>query len=365
MYNGVFRAGTGGHAMWAGATAAVMQQKDTEYKANGLRMTDLSVTKVGNTLEYSAAWLPGTGVSKVQMGTTWAAFTAEWSTLSGQGYRLIDLEVFTDANGILKYAGVYGAGNWGHHLIAGLTQAAFNAKWTEFGGQGYRLVDVEVYKSNGATVYAGVFKPGTGGYALWHANTWANFTSKWSELSGQGYRLVDLDTDGTGNNTNYSGTFLPGSGGHALYQSNWNAFYSYWNHVSSQGLRLTDFNVRPATGAGLNPNGGEELADDFGDELEELLLVGPAISDRSERTAYTGTAKVFPNPASDQFTLTVDSDIQTWTLFNALGAVMQRGEGGAYIQTAVIQADELPVGLYYLMVQTEKGSVNKQVEVLR
>jgi hypothetical protein len=209
VYNGIFQAGTDGHAMFAGATAATLQQKDATYKSNGLRMTDMSVTKVGTSLEYSAVWRAGSGVSKLQMGTTWAAFTAEWGTLSGQGYRLLDLEVFTDANGTIKYAGVYGAGNWGHHLVAGLTQAAFNAKWSEFGGQGYRLVDVEVYKVGGTVYYAGVFKSGAGGYALWHANSWANFTSKWSELQGQGYRLVDLDTDGTGNNTIYSG-HLPG-----------------------------------------------------------------------------------------------------------------------------------------------------------
>ncbi|MBC7774959.1 MAG: peptidoglycan DD-metalloendopeptidase family protein [Phycisphaerae bacterium] len=365
VYNGVFRAGTDGHAMLAGATAATLQQKDSDYKNGGLRMTDLSITKVGNNLEYSAAWRAGSGVSKVQLGTTWAAFTSEWSTLAGQGYRLLDLEVFTDANGNLKYAGVYGAGNWGYGLYAGMTQAAFNAKWSELGGQGYRLVDVEVYKSGGSTLYAGVFKAGSGGYALWHANSWANFTSKWSELNGQGYRLVDLDTDGTGNNTIYSGTFLAGSDGYALYESNWNGFYSYWSHVSERGLRLTDFNVRPATGPGFNSDGGDEYSGNFGNEEDEMLLVGPAIAERSSQPTEAGSMKVFPNPAAKQFTMNTDSDIQSWTLYNALGTVMQREEPSESIQNAVVQVDGMPSGMYYLIVQTAKGSVKRQVEVLR
>ena len=137
-----------------------------------------------------------------------------------------------------------------HHLVAGMTQAAFNTKWAELGGLGFRLVDVEVYKIGGVLYYAGVFKSGGGGYALWHANDWNSFTTKWSELHAQGYRLVDLDTDGTGNNTVYSGTFLAGTDGYALYQNNWNAFYSYWSHVSDRGLRLTDLNIRAASGPG-------------------------------------------------------------------------------------------------------------------
>ncbi|MEO6037999.1 MAG: peptidoglycan DD-metalloendopeptidase family protein, partial [Saprospiraceae bacterium] len=363
VYNGVFRAGTDAYAMFAGATAADLVQRDNLNKNSGLRMTDLSVTKNGNVLEYSAVWRAGSGVSKVQLGTTWAAFTTEWSALSGQGYRLIDLEVFTDLNGNLKYAGVYGAGNWGYQLIAGLSQAAFNTKWSEFGAQGYRLVDVEVYKSGGSTYYAGVFKAGSGGYALWHASSWSSFTTKWNELSGQGYRLVDLDTDGTGANTIYSGTFLAGSDGYALWESNWNSFYSYWEHQSSRGMRLIDFNVRPATGAGFGDDG--EIAEDRESEEPEMLLVGPAALNRFDKTAGAIEVKVFPNPVSDQFTVTAEAPIQSWTLYNALGRVVLNSPKEASMQDAVIRVEDLPIGLYQLSVRTDMGSVTRQVEVMR
>jgi hypothetical protein len=365
VYNGVFRAGTGGHALWSGVTAAAIQQKDTEYKATGLRMTDLSVTKNGATIEYSGVWRAGSGVSKLQVGTTWAAFTAEWSTLSGQGYRLLDLEVFTDANGVLKYAGVYGAGSWGHYLFAGMTQAAFNAKWSEMGSQGYRLVDVEVYTSGGTTLYAGVFKAGSGGYALWHAGSWSSFTTKWSELSGQGLRLVDLDTDKTGSSTIYTGTFLPGNDGYALYQSHWNAFRAYWDHVSKQGLRLVDLNIRAATGPGLEGGDDASLTGDFdNNEAEDLLLIGPAISDRSEPSAAPAVeVRIFPNPVSDQLTVTADADIQSWTLLSASGQVMMQREEAS--PEAVIRMDEMPVGVYVLSIQTAKGRTTQRVKVVR
>ncbi len=363
VYNGVFREGTGGYALWTGNSAVGIQQKDSEYKASGLRMTDLNVTKVGNNLEYSAVWRAGSGVSKVQTGTTWAAFTSEWNTLSGQGYRLLDLEVFTDANGVTKYAGVYGAGSWGHYLYAGLTQAAFNTKWAQLGGQGYRLVDVEVYKSGGATFYAGIWKSGSGGYALWHSGSWSSFTTKWAEMNAHGYRLLDLDTDGTGNNTIYSATYVAGSDGYALWESNWNSFASYWEHVSGRGLRLIDFNVRPATGPGFTDDDGSDFAGDR--ENGDLLLVGPAFPDRAEKTVGNIAVQVFPNPVSDQFSITTDADIQTWMLHNALGRVVLRGEGETGSQSAMIQADMLPIGLYQLTVRTAKGNVTRQVEVMR
>lgn len=364
VYNGVFRAGTGAHAMWAGANQATLQQKDTDYKNSGMRMTDLSITKVGTTLEYSAVWRAGSGVSKVQYGTTWAAFTAEWSNLSGQGYRLLDLEVFKDANGNLKYAGVYGAGNWGHHLVAGMTQAAFNTKWAELGGQGFRLVDVEVYKSGNTTLYAGVFKAGGGGYALWHAGNWANFTSKWDELSKQGYRLVDLDTDGTGNNTIYTGTFMAGNDSYALYENNWNAFHSYWSHVSARGLRLVDFNVRAASGAGFN-DGGSEFDDEDRDDVEETVLLDSEVSDRTVETGSLIQLGIYPNPATDVLTLESDKDILSWSLISANGSILQRVTEPGATQKTMIQVSSLPTGVYYLMVQTAAGIEKRKVEVLR
>lgn len=364
VYNGVFRAGTGAYATWIGTSAADLTNRDNINKANGLRMTDLSVTKSGNSVQYSAVWRAGAGVSKLQTGATWANFTNEWSNLSGQGYRLLDLEVFTDANGNIRFAGVYGAGNWGHQLVAGLTQAEFNAKWSQFGSQGFRLVDVEVYRINGVAYYAGVFKSGAGGYALWHANSWNNFTTKWSELSKQGFRLVDLDTDGTGNNTIYTGTFLAGTDGYALYQSNWNAFNSYTSHVADRGLRLVDLNIRANSGPGFNPIDDED--DFFADELEpESLLIGPAMSDRSSQTEeMAAELRVFPNPTYDQFTISAEADILAWNLHSALGTVVMRAEVEGS-RNEVVRVNELPSGIYFLIVQTTKGTVKRKVEVLR
>ena len=75
--------------------------------------------------------------------------------------------------------------------------------------------------------------------------------------------------------------------------------------------------------------------------------------------------KVFPNPVSDQLSITTDADIQSWTLFNAQGRMVLRGVGAEYMQNAVIQVDALPIGMYQLNVRTSQGSTVRQVEVMR
>ena len=169
--------------------------------------------------------------------------------------------------------------------------------------------------------------------------------------------------DGTGNNTIYSATYVAGSDGYALWESNWNSFTSYWEHISRRGLRLIDFNVRPATGPGFTGDDGSDFAGDR--ESNDLLLVGPAFPDRFEKTVGNVAVQVFPNPVSDQFSITTDADIQTWTLHNALGRVVLRGAGEVGSQSTMIQADRLPIGLYQLTVRTAKGNVTRQVEVMR
>lgn len=243
IYTAVWRSGSDNHYLWSGVDKNNFVGKNNTLKNQGLRLTDLSVSNIGNSIKYSGVWRAGSGKTHLQPGTTWAAFTSEWSTLSGQGYRLIDIEVFTEG-GQTRFAGVYGEGTDGYYLYAGMNQADFNAKWSELGGKGFRLIDVEVYKEGGEIKYAGVWRAGNDGYALWHANSWSAFTAKWKELSQQGQRLVDLDVCVDGGTTHYSGVFRAGNDGYILWESNWNSFKAKWDDLSQAGMRLVDINVR-------------------------------------------------------------------------------------------------------------------------
>ncbi len=347
VYTGVWREGTDAYALWTGASAAGLATKDTEFKGNGLRMTDLSVVKEGNALKYSGVWRAGSGNSFLQTGTTWAAFNAEWSTKSGQGLRLLDIEIFKDLDGNLRYAGVYGEGNWGHYLYVGRTQAQFNSLWSSLGAQGYRLVDVEVYNSGGSTFYAGIWKTGAGGYALWHNSSWANFTAKWEEMSNSGYRLIDLDTDNTGANTIYSHAYVAGSGGYHLWQSNYNSVLSKWEHLGERGMRLIDFNVRPSSGNTFT-DGDDDLANDRENEGDNGCIGSENSSLKSE---FVGTlnVQISPNPTSNLLNIELPAEAQSVEiqLLDATGSLLRSQKTEGESQTKMLLGD-LPTGIYFL-----------------
>lgn len=365
VYTGVWRAGTDAHALWTNASAASISSKDTELKAQGLRMTDLSVVNVGGNLLYSGVWRAGSGASTLQTGATWPVFNAQWSSLSSQGQRLLDLEIYKDANGNIRYAGVYGAGNWGHYLYINQTKAQFNALWTSLGNQGYRLVDMEVYNISGLTFYAGIWKAGSGGYALWHDTNWDSFTATCNNLSAQGLRLVDLDTDNTGASTIFSGSFLPGTDAHDLWQSSYNSIMSKWEDNSQNGLRLVDFNVRPASGSTAFADlANNDFVESSGETQDGLLLMNPGgMINHSNTDPGPFDMRVFPNPATDFIRIETESDILGWTLSNALGQVALHSENEPQSQTARIPVSDLKPGIYSLTLRTLQGDQTKQVSV--
>ncbi len=67
------------------------------------------------------------------------------------------------------------------------------AKWREWSGQGLRLIDMDVKQIGGDNRYTGVFLAGNDGYYLWGNATWENFRAKWEQLAAQGLRLIDFE----------------------------------------------------------------------------------------------------------------------------------------------------------------------------
>jgi hypothetical protein len=198
----------------------------------------LSCMALGDNL-YGGIWLSGSGTQQLVLGETWNGFVNQWSALSGANMKLVDMEVYNDANdGSLRFNGVFRPGTFGHYLFSGFTWSQLTAKWDELSKQGYRLVNVETYVEGGVRKYAVVFHEGSDGYYLWNAD-WNSFTAKWNELSGS-MRLVDvepyLDTDGV---VKYIGVWRSGSGGHYLWTANWSGFTSKYNELT--GLQLTVF----------------------------------------------------------------------------------------------------------------------------
>ena len=58
---------------------------------------------------------------------------------------------------------------------------------------GDRLTISNMYRRFFVSGHHGVWRSGTGGYGLWVNANWDSFKAKWTEWAGQGLRLVDIE----------------------------------------------------------------------------------------------------------------------------------------------------------------------------
>ncbi len=200
--------------------------------------------------KFSAVFRQGAGHRTV-VDVEWSSFAASWQTLSGQGYRLIDIDT-TVRGGVRYYTGVFQPGSDGHFLWVGVDWASFAAKWNELSTQGLRLVDFETYLEGTTRVYTGVWRGGSDGHYLWVGVDWASFAAKWSELAGQGLRLTDLEVWEDAGQLRYGGVWRAGTDGYALWVgADWNGFADKWMELSAVGLRLVDMEAYTFGGSRL------------------------------------------------------------------------------------------------------------------
>jgi murein DD-endopeptidase MepM/ murein hydrolase activator NlpD len=235
-YTGVFRAGSGAHALWVSEWKS-FEAKWKELSAKGLRLQTVSVSVVKGRTEYTGVFRAGSGAHALWV-SEWKSFEAKWKELSGKGLRLHSVAVFTQG-GTTMYAGVYRQGTGGHALWASGWDS-FEAKWKELSGEGLRLHSVAATQVGSATHYVGAYLPGSGGHALW-ASGWSSFEAKWKELSGTGLRLSSIDQVERPGGTQWIGAYLPGNDDHALWAGvDWESFTARWHEYAGAGMRLVD-----------------------------------------------------------------------------------------------------------------------------
>jgi hypothetical protein len=236
---GVFRAGQDAHYLIAGVERSKFDSEWTRLSKAGFRLIDLNTYTEGGKRLYTGAYRQGNDGHALLPGMSWADFSTGWQRASGEGMRLVDLETYTEG-GQRRYSGVYRAGAGGHYLTPALSWGDFTGKWNELAAQNLRLVDIESYVEGGKRYFHGVFLPGSDGHYLWRAKGWKAFIDKWNALSKENLRLVDVEVYGSGNERTYVGVYRAGSDGYALYAGKGNDFFKKWETMSQQGLRLID-----------------------------------------------------------------------------------------------------------------------------
>lgn len=198
---------------------------------------------------FAGAWEKSTKDQLLRRGLTTDAFNAEWQDLSDSGYRLTDIETWTDDEGRRRWDGIFVEGSGRHALWRNFNQDGFKEKWDEMTEDGLHLIDLETYEVNGSRRWAGVFREGSGGSALWRNFDTQGFNEKWQEMSDQGLRLIDLETYVDGGQRKWAGAFVAGGGRHAMWRNfSTSDFGTKRNEMKAQGLKLIDLETYKVNG---------------------------------------------------------------------------------------------------------------------
>ena len=141
---GVFGSGTGEQVLVSAKGWNAFTQQWAIYSGQNLRLIDLETYDAGGgERQYLGIFRAGSGGYALWSGTGWTNFTKEWSTLSNQGLRLIDVETFPVGSG-RQYVGVFRAGSDGYALFSITGYDKFTQETEALSSVGVRLVDVHV-----------------------------------------------------------------------------------------------------------------------------------------------------------------------------------------------------------------------------
>jgi hypothetical protein len=100
-----------------------------------------------------------------------------------------------------------------------------------------------------------------------------------------------------------------------------------------------------------------------GSDTATVMVAGIGDPEGISNPALAGKLSIYPNPATQALYLKADADLQleSYTIINALGRQLQ---SGTLRDKNSINVSNLASGSYFIRIQTAKGVVGKQFQLL-
>ncbi|HEX8633549.1 MAG TPA: hypothetical protein VF703_05295 [Pyrinomonadaceae bacterium] len=243
IHAGIFRANPADSSLVMGLEWNAFLKEWQSLEGKGFRMVDLETYTEGSKRLYAGVFRPGTDAKGAIVGQEWAPFYAEWQNLEKKNLRMIDFETYT-SGGKRLYAGIFRAGAYDVDAYIGKPWNDFHAKWQEFEGKNLRMVDIEIYEAGGQTLYAGIFHAGRDAKGALVGLEWSEFDKQAADLKKSNLRMIDFETYVSGGKRLYAGIFRAGTDGHALWVGvDEENFSSQSHNYGKSSLRLSDLEV--------------------------------------------------------------------------------------------------------------------------
>jgi hypothetical protein len=179
-----------------GMSQSVFSKKVSSMTRDGYRLHDMEVYHDEGNTRFAGIFLKDSRRGYVRWRLTRSQFDRDFEVMSGQGYQPIDLEIINE-HGTLRHSSVWmeNPGGPGWRMRWGLTNGEFLDELDTWRNKGYRPTDIEVYGIGAKTRYA---------YIMVHDPSGANWTARWgksvesmgSEMNSQqrrGSRIIDFE----------------------------------------------------------------------------------------------------------------------------------------------------------------------------
>jgi len=246
-YTSLYKTATGGYFLYVSQDQAAFVAKWNQLSGQGFRIADVeSYLDDAGVLRYDSVWEQGTDAHYLYVGIDLNTVGAQWNTLSPQGFRITNLSSYRDLDGDRRYTVVFRQGTGGHIALFQQTQSQLISTWNTESGNGFRISVLETYlDDDGVRRYDTIWRPGTSGHAFWLGLTSSQYGAKVNEMAQLGLRPTTVENYQTSSGAErFDALFTADSFGYAFYvgQSQ-TAFINTWSANSANGLRLYDVEV--------------------------------------------------------------------------------------------------------------------------
>lgn len=193
LYSGSYQGGaTSGWVQYTGMSASAYQTQFNTLAAAGYRPSQVSTNLTSSGWIFNAIWTPAEGAFASYTGMSQATFSANHTSLTNQGYVIVDLFASNDASNNPVFAATWvKTTSQGQFPQTGITSANYQATFNSEVAAGRRPVRVSAYDNLGTIEYA----------VIWQNDGGVGFASDngWSESS-----FVTSDATNTSNGLHLS-----------------------------------------------------------------------------------------------------------------------------------------------------------------
>jgi AraC-like DNA-binding protein len=248
------------NAAWVARHGLTSEQYQTLFDQlvpNGYRLVDRSVYNINGQIRHAAIFERASGSAwQARFGLTGSQYQTLFDDLVGQGYRLVDVDGYSQ-NNQARYAAIFErASGSAWQARHGLTSQQYQQTFDQLANSGYRLVERSIYTVNGQPRHAAIFERASG--SAWQARfglTASQLQTLFDDLVGQGYRLIDIDGYTDNGQTRYGAIFVRESG------PTWQARFGLTSQQYQQTFdRLVAEGYRPIKVHGYEVNGQARYA---------------------------------------------------------------------------------------------------------